>query len=82
MQKLWASCEQVVNLAKTNILGVCCMVHAVHEKAMKKSWISHEQFQNKSRVLAHEEAMSKPFGSHEQVMNKLWTIQDSCVVNK
>ena len=29
--------RQIVALAKTTILGVCCMVYAVHEQVMNKS---------------------------------------------
>ena len=34
--KLKTSCEQVVDLAKTTILGVCCIVYAAHEQVMNK----------------------------------------------
>ena len=40
---------------------------------MNKSWESHEQVMNKSRLLGLEHAMSKPWTSDEPVMNQSCT---------
>ena len=67
MNKLWTSREQVVALSKTTILGICCMVYAVHDLVMNKLWTSHEQVMNNS------------WTSREQVVNKLWTSREQVV---